>query len=153
MALGIVLLLAWLILLVRFPRPMVPASLVIIALALLLGAIVVTMQWLDGRRVDQLDISVTYSPDACEFGKPLRVDISNNSAHTITHLSWRLQAVQPGYNTNLVDTGTTAATYRIDESIAPDGDWTGCYRVPRLRTGYRAPDLDYRTDNVHAEFQ
>ncbi|QIB49729.1 hypothetical protein [Pseudomonas sp. OIL-1] len=153
MALGIVLLLAWLILLVRFPRPMVPASLVLVGLALLLGAIVATMQWLDGRRADQLDMSVAYAPDACEFGKPLRVDIINNSAHTVTLISWRLLAAQPGFNTNLVDTSTTAATYRVDQSIPPEGDWTGCYRVPRLRTGYRAPDLDYRMDDVRAEFQ
>ena len=153
MALGIVLLLAWLILLLRFPRPMVPASLIIVALALLLGAIVATMQWLDGRRVDQLDINIAYAPDACEFGKPLRVDVTNNSAHTVTHISWRLLAAQPGYNSNLVDTSTTASTYRIEHSIPPDGNWTGCYQVPRLRTGYRAPDLDYRTDHLRADFQ
>lgn len=153
MALGIVLLLVWLILLVRFPRPMVPASLVIAALALLLGAFVASMQWLEGRRVDQLDISITYAPEACDFGKPLRVDITNNSAHTVTNISWRLLAAQPGYNSNLVDTSTAASTYRINQPIPPDENWTGCYQVPRLRTGYRAPDLDYRADHVRADFQ
>ena len=153
MALGIVLLLAWLILLVRFPRPMVPASLIIVGLALLLGAIVAPMQWLDGRRVDQLDIRISYAPQACEFGKPLRVDIANRSSHSVSDISWRLLAVQPGYNSNLVDTSTSAASYRVDHLIAPDEQWTGCYRVPRLRTGYRAPDLDYRADHVRADFQ
>lgn len=153
MALGIVLLLVWLILLLRFPRPMVPASLVIAALALLLGGIVVSMQWLDSRRVDQLDINITYAPESCEFGKPLRIDITNNTTHTVTNISWRLLAAQPGYNSNLVDTSTAASTYRIDQLIPPDGNWTGCYQVPRLRTGYRAPDLDYRADHVRADFQ
>lgn len=153
MALGIVLLLAWLILLVRFPRPMVPASLVLVALALALGAIVATMQWLDGRRVNQLDIRISYAPQDCEFGKPLRVDITNGTSHSVSNISWRLLAAQPGYNSNLVDTSTAAATYRVDHLIAPNEQWTGCYQVPRLRSGYRAPDLDYRADHVRADFQ
>lgn len=153
MVLGVVLLLVWLILLLRFPRIMVPASLIIVGLALLLGAIVATMQWLDSRRVDQLDIRISYAPDGCEFGKPLRVDITNQSSDTAVSIRWRLLATQPGYNSNLVDTDTAAATYQMNQPLPPEAHWTGCYQVPRLRTGYRAPDLDYRTDRLRADFQ
>lgn len=153
MALGIALLLVWLILLVRFPRVMLPASGIIVAIALLLAAAAGTWQWWHERQVSDLQISVSHAPEACDFGKPLQVSIHNTARHTASHISWQLTAVQPGYNTNLLDIGVTASLYEVNQTLQPGEQWQACYAVPRLRSGYRAADLDFHAERVRAEFQ
>lgn len=153
MALGIALLLAWLILLVRFPRIMLPASGVIVVIFLLLAAAVGAWQWRHEQQVSRLEISIHHRPQACDFGKPLQVSIHNTSRHTTNHLSWQLRAIQPGYNTNLLDIGVTSNTYQLSRPLHPDEQWQECYAVPPLRSGYRAADLQYHADHIRAEFQ
>lgn len=152
MPLGIVLLVVWLVLLFRFPRVMLPASGVIAALGLLLALFVIGRQWMENRQVDQLQVQVSYAPDGCEFGRPLRVQIENHSGRSASNIRWQLHASRPGYNTNLLDTSTTDSTVRLNETLAPGAAWQGCYRVPPLRSGFRAPDLNYRADNLRADF-
>ena len=153
MPLGIVLLLVWLVMLVRFPRIMLPASGVIVVLALLLAAAVGIKQWRHEARVDQLEISVRYAPTDCDFGKPIQVSIVNGSGRTATAVSWQLHATQPGANTNLLDQGVTTGTYQLDHPLHADARWQQCYAVPPLRSGYRAADLQYQAQRVRAEFQ
>lgn len=153
MILGIALLLIWLILLIRFPRVMVPASGVLVALALLLAAGVGLKQWFDGRSAAQLEIRIEYLPEACDFGRPLQVHIENRGERTASRISWQLLATQPGYSSNLLDVAVTATSYQIDQPLASGESWQRCYAVPRLRSSYRAPDLEYRADRVRAEFR
>lgn len=153
MALGIALLIVWLILLVRFPRVMLPASGIIVVIALLLATAVGIWQWRHERQVAELEISVRHAPQACEFGKPLQVSIHNGSRRSTEHISWQLTAVQPGYNTNLLDIGVTASIYELSQALGPDEQWQRCYAVPRLRSGYRPADLHYHADRVRASFQ
>ncbi|HDZ56501.1 MAG TPA: multidrug transporter [Pseudomonas xinjiangensis] len=152
MLFGLVLLLIWLVLLVRFPRITLPASAIVAGLALLLAIGAVFFQWLESRQTQQLDIDVRYSPDDCEFGKPLKVTVDNGSAKTAANISWRLLATQTGYNSNLLDISSSDATYRVDAALAPGQNWERCFDPPRLRTGYRAPDLEYRADRIRADF-
>ena len=153
MALGIALLLVWLILLVRFPRIMAPASGIIVVIALLLAAAAGIWQWRHEQQVSQLEINIRHAPEACDFGKPLQVNIHNTSRHTIGHISWQLRAVQPGYNTNLLDIGVTGSTYQLNETLQPDEQWQACYVVPPLRSGHRAANLQYHAERVRADFQ
>lgn len=152
MPLGITLLLIWLVLLVRFPRIMLPASGIIVAITLVLAAGVGIWQWQHDKQVDMLEISVRYLPEQCDFGKPLQVSVHNSSAHTVTQASWQLRAVQPGYNTNLLDIGVTENLYRLGQPLHPAQHWQQCYSVPRLRSGFRAEDLEYHADKVRADF-
>ena len=153
MALGIALLLVWLILLVRFPRVLLPASGIILVIALLLAAAAGVWQWRHGQHVSQLEISVQYAPQACDFGKPIQVTVHNTSHRTTGHISWQLRATQPGYNTNLLDIGVTGNTYQLDQALQPDEQWQACYVVPPLRSGHRAADLQYLAERVRADFQ
>ena len=153
MPLGIALLLIWLILLVRFPRVMLPASGIVIVIALLLAAAVGVWQWRHERQVNRLEITVRYLPEACEFGKPIQVSIHNASAHTTRQISWQLSATQPNYNTNLLDVGITAGTYHMNQPLQVDEQWLQCYSAPPLRSGYRAADVQYHASRVSAEFQ
>lgn len=153
MPLGIALLVVWLILLVRFPRVMLPASGIIVVIALLLAAAAGVWQWRHERHVDQLDITVRYLPQACDFGKPLQVSIHNTSPRPVRQISWQLKALQPGFNTNLLDVGVSASTYQVSRALAADEQWQECHAVPPLRSGYRAADLQYHADRIRAEFQ
>lgn len=152
MPLGIALLLIWLVLLVRFPRIMLPASGIIVAITLVLAAGVGIWQWQHDKHVDMLEISVRHQPEQCDFGKPLQVSIRNNGARTATQINWQLRAVQPGYNTNLLDVGVTESSYHLSRPLPPAQTWQHCYSVPRLRSGYRAGDLEYHADKVRADF-
>lgn len=152
MPLGIALFLFWLVLLLRFPRIMLPFSGVLAAIALLIAGAFGLHKWYSGNLINQLETRVLYAPDNCEFGKPLRVVIDNKGEHTISRLSWQLTATAPDYNTNQLDISVTDATYQIDQAIAPGQQWQGCYAVPRLRSGARAPDLDYRMTRISAQF-
>lgn len=153
MALGIVFLLVWLILLVRFPRIMFPASGILVAIFLLLAAAVGIWQWRHEQQVSRLEFSIHYTPHTCDFGKPLQVRIHNTSHRTTSHLSWQLRATQPGYNTNLLDIGVTSNTYQLSLPLHPDEQWQKCYALPPLRRGYRAADLQYQADHIRANFQ
>lgn len=153
MLLGIAFVLIWVFALVRFPRVMLPATAVLVSIALLLAAAAGIWQWRHERQVADLQISIKHVPGACDFGKPLQVSIDNTSGRTTRHIRWQLWAVQPGYNTNLLDIGVTANTYELNLTLQPGEQWQGCYGVPRLRSGYRAADLHYQAEQVNVQFQ
>jgi hypothetical protein len=152
MPLGIVLLLVWLVLLVRFPRVMLPVSGVLAGLGLLLALFVFGRQWLEDRHTGQLAVQLSYAPEACDFGRPLRVTIENQSNRSASDIRWQLHATQAGFNTNLLDLSSTDATFRIDQQLAPGETLERCYAVPRLRSGFREPDLTYRAEALRADF-
>ena len=153
MPLGIALLLIWLVLLIRFPRIMLPTSVIIVGLTLVLAAAVGIWQWHYGKEVQRLDVSIQYAPQECDFGKPLQVQIRNHADRTASRISWRLLARQPGYNTNLLDTGVTRSTYRLDRPLHADERRQECHAVPPLRSGFHPADLQYQADHIRAEFQ
>ncbi|MFZ2289209.1 MAG: multidrug transporter [Halopseudomonas yangmingensis] len=148
--LGLVVLLAWILLLLRFPRIMIPASLGVLAVALLLAVSVGVKQWLDSRQLARIDIRIEYAPQQCEFGKPLLVRIDNRSERTAQRISWQLLARQPGYSSNLIDTGSTDAGWETDRALAPGEQWQHCLRLPRLRSGYQPAELEYQAQRVRA---
>ena len=153
MPLGIAVFLVWLVLLLRFPRVMLPFSGVLVGLLPILAAAVGIRQWYTGNLAAQLQTSVRYQPESCDFGKPLRVTIDNQGSRSASQISWQLQATQPGFNTNLLDVSVSDATYQSTQALPPGEQWSGCYAVPRLRSGYRAPDLEYRIERLRADFQ
>lgn len=152
MPLAILLLLVWLVLVVRFPRVMLPVSGILIALSVLLAIGVGVRQWHIERQTSKVDISIRHAPDSCDFGKPLAVTIENRSKRTANRVSWHLKALQPGFNTNLVDVGVSANIYQVSDALPAGAQWQGCYSVPRLRSGYRADDLEYHAAQVRADF-
>ena len=149
--LGVAIFLVWLVLLLRFPRVMLPVSGVLAGLGLLLGLVMGLLQWQQVQRVEQLAFDLAYQPEQCEFGKPLVVRISNQSDSAVQHIHWQLVASQPGYNTNLLDAGV-ALDFSSPTRLAPGEQVKLCFSVPRLRRGYREAELDYQADEVSAEF-
>lgn len=152
MPLAIALLLVWLILTVKFPRVMLPATGVLVLIAGLLAGGAALWQWQERQRVEQIVFDIRFDPVACSLAQPIRVRIDNQTGRTARQIHWQLHAVQPGYSTNLVDASRDAATYRTERPLAAGEQFEQCLTVPRLRSGYRARDLQYRSDRVSADF-
>ncbi|SDU24643.1 hypothetical protein [Halopseudomonas salegens] len=151
MALGIILLLIWLVLLIRFPRVMVPASAGVVAVALLLAALVALWQWFNQRHTDELDFNFRYAPAECEPGQPLQLVLVNQSSRGISNITWQLIGSPAGMNTNMLDVGGAGANYRYDGPLPAGEEWQQCYELPRLRSGYRAQDLNFRAEHIRAD--
>ncbi|MEL0168440.1 MAG: hypothetical protein VW877_09975 [Pseudomonadaceae bacterium] len=149
---GIALFLIWLVLLLRFPRVMLPVSAVVAGLGLLLGAIMGVLQWQQSQRIDHLAFELSYQPDSCPFGQPLAVSVRNGGERSARNISWQLWVNQPGYNSNLVDAASSDQRFTLNTELAPGAATRVCYSLPRLRRGYRESELEYRADAVRADF-
>ncbi|UJJ32610.1 hypothetical protein [Halopseudomonas maritima] len=150
---GIALFLVWLVLLLRFPRVMLPVSGVIAAVGLLLGVIMGVLQWQQNQRVEQLGFSLQYQPADCPFGKPLAVVVRNHGEQTARNITWQLWAYQQGYNSNLLDVGSSGQRFSLPGELPAGAQSRVCYSIPRLRSGYSEAELQYRTDTVRADFK
>ncbi|TVP90959.1 MAG: hypothetical protein EA348_05135 [Pseudomonadaceae bacterium] len=151
MALGVILLLIWLVLLIRFPRVMVPASAGVVVVALVLAALVALWQWFSQRHIDELAFNYRYAPTECQPGKPLQLTLVNQSSRSISNINWQLVGSPAGMNTNMLDVGGAGASYRYAGPLAAGDEWQQCYEMPRLRSGYRAVDLEYRAERIRAD--
>ena len=110
-------------------RWLLKALLAIAVLGLLLwGALAAYVHWTYERHVKNVDISVTLHPEGAGAicsdarGRPLFVDIVNNSAKTIEEISFRLKARRQGQTENLA----SRRTYRSDRMLKPGETWGGC---------------------------
>lgn len=80
------------------------------------------------RHVKKVDISVTIHPKgsgaicADAQGRPLFVDIVNNSTKTVEEVSFRLKARREGQAENLA----SRRTYSSDKMLKPGETWGGC---------------------------
>ncbi|UAW98915.1 hypothetical protein KEM63_02740 [Halopseudomonas nanhaiensis] len=152
MAFGVVLLIVWLILLIRFPRVMLRATGVLVIVAGVFAAGAAFWQWQQRQRVERIDFDIRYDAHSCNLAQPIRVRLINQSGRDAVQVHWELKAVQPGYSTNLVDTSSDAATYRTEKRLADGEAFEQCLPPPRLRSGYRARDLEYRADRIRVDF-
>ncbi|MCF5300247.1 multidrug transporter, partial [Pseudomonas syringae] len=83
MLIGILLILTWLILLLRYPAKALPVSL---AAAVALGAVAAIVIWQDSRetrQLERLDIRLSYDPQGCPADRPLQVSITNTNQVTL----------------------------------------------------------------------
>ena len=149
---GIALFLIWLVLLLRFPRVMLPVSGIVAALGLLLAVVMGVLQWQQGQRIEKLVFELQYQPESCPFGQPLFVSIRNQGERTARNISWQLWASQSGYNSNLVDVASNDQRFNLGIELQPGAVTQACYSLPRLRRGYRESELQYRADAVRADF-
>lgn len=79
MFIGVLLIITWLILLLRYPAKALPVSLAAACgLALVAGWVV----WLDNREAQQLarlELRLAYAPEHCPADRPLQVKLNNGN--------------------------------------------------------------------------
>jgi len=152
MLFGVLLIITWLILLLRYPAKSLPVSL---AAAVGLGLVAVWVVWLDNREASQLarlELRITYAPQECPADRPLKLTLNNGNDVPLTELRWRVAAYAPGDTVNLADNVYAAPRYRGPGELQAGATWDDCLPTPPLRPGYRAQTLEFRAEHLQGSF-
>ncbi len=133
MFIGVLLVLTWLVLLLRYPAKALPVS---VAAAIGLGLVATWVVWMDNREVKQLarlELRITYAPEQCPADRPLQLTMNNGNDVPLTELRWRIAAYAPG------DTGTWPIINTPHHAIAAP---VNCRPVPIGKTVYQCLRYD-----------
>jgi hypothetical protein len=152
MFIGVLLVITWLILLLRYPAKALPVS---IAAAVGLGLVAMWVVWLDNREIKQLarlELRIIYAPQDCPADRPLQLKMNNGNNVPLTELRWRIAAYAPGDTVNLADNQYSAPRYRGPGELLAGGTWEDCLPLPPLRPGYRPQTLDFRAERLQGSF-
>ena len=152
MLIGVLLIITWLVLLLRYPSKALPVSLAAVAGLAIVAA---SVAWLDHREAQQLarlELRMVYAPDQCPPDRPLSLTLRNSNAVPLLELGWRVAAYAPGDSVNLADNLYTAPRYRGPGELLAGGVWQDCLPLPPLRAGYRAQTLEFRAERLHGKF-
>lgn len=152
MLIGILLILTWLILLLRYPTK---ALLVSLAALLGLGAVAMWVVWQDSRetrQLEHLELRLNYLPQHCPPDRPLQIQLHNGNDVPLLTLHWRIAAYMPGDTVNLADNAYAAPRYRGPGELQAGGDWQDCLPLPPLRPGYRAQTVEFRAEHLQGSF-
>lgn len=152
MFIGILLVLTWLVLLLRYPAKALPISMAALLGLCLVGLWVV---WLDNREANQLarlELRLDYAPEHCPADRPLRVQMKNDNDTPLTELRWRVAAYAPGDSVNLAENTYAAPRYRGPGDLQAGARWNDCLPLPPLRSGYRPHTLEFRAEHLQGSF-
>lgn len=152
MLIGVLLIITWLVLLLRYPSKALPVSLAAVAGLAIVAA---SVAWLDHREAQQLarlELRMVYAPDQCPPDRPLSLTLRNSNDVPLLELGWRVTAYAPGDSVNLADNLYTAPRYRGPGELLAGGVWQDCLPLPPLRAGYRAQTLEFRAERLHGKF-
>lgn len=152
MLIGALLVLTWVVLLIRYPFRAVPISLgAALGLALIAGWVI----WQEQREqslLAQLELRLSYAPEACPGAQPLRISLHNQSPSPLRSLRWEVAAYAPGARLNLVQNTYDAPRYQGPGDLQPGARWEACLPLPPLRPGYRASSLEFRAERLQGHF-
>ena len=152
MLIGVLLIITWLILLLRYPSKALPVSMAaLIGLAL----VAISVAWLDHRESQQLarlELRIVYDPVQCPADRPLQLTLQNRNTVPLVELGWRIAAYAPGDTVNLADNLYTAPRYRGPGELQPGASWQDCLPMPPLRAGYRPQTLEFRAERLQGSF-
>ncbi|MCK9801229.1 multidrug transporter [Pseudomonas chlororaphis] len=152
MFIGVLLVITWLILLIRYPAKAFPVSL---AAAIGLGLVATWVVWQDHREARQLarlDLNIRYAPEHCPADRPLQLNMRNSNSVPLTELRWRIAAYATGDTVNLADNQYSAPRYRGPGELQAGATWTDCLPMPPLRPGYRPQTLEFRAEHLQGSF-
>ncbi|PTR29254.1 hypothetical protein C8K63_101132 [Pseudomonas sp. GV085] len=152
MFIGVLLVITWLILLLRYPAKALPVSM---AAAAGLGIVATWVIWMDHRELKQLqrlELRISYAPQQCPADRPLQLTLNNGNDVPLTELRWRVAAYAPGDTVNLADNQYTAPRYRGPGELQAGGNWEDCLPLPPLRPGYRPETLEFRAERLQGSF-
>ncbi|MBO3277718.1 multidrug transporter [Pseudomonas schmalbachii] len=149
---GILLIVTWIVLLIRFPTRALPIS----AAALVgLGLVIALAIWQDSsdrRQLDRLELRIAYAPTQCPADRPLALSLKNGSDHPLRELRWKIAAYRPGETTDLAENLYEAPRYRGPGVLLSGAEWKDCLPLPPLRPGYRASTLEFRAERIEGAF-
>ncbi|UVJ44891.1 multidrug transporter [Pseudomonas sp. LS1212] len=157
MFIGVLLVLTWFVLLLRYPAKAFPVSL---AALFGLGLVALWVVWLDNREASQLarlELRLSYAPSSsnpqrCPADRPLLVQLNNGNDVPLLELRWRVAAYAPGDTVNLAENIYAAPRYRGPGELQAGASWEDCLPLPPLRPGYRPQTLEFRAERLQGSF-
>lgn len=152
MLIGVLLGVAWLILLIRYPARALPITAGALAG---LGLVVAWVLWQDHRheqRLARLELRIDHAPERCPAGGPLWVQLTNHSDRPLQSLRWQIAAYAPGDRLNVVQRSFSEPRYQGPGDLQPGEAWSACMPTPPLRPGYRASTLTFRAEGLEGDF-
>lgn len=152
MFIGVLLILTWLVLLLRYPAKALPVSLAALCGLVMVGLWVVWLDNREARQLARLELRLEYVPKECAAGRPLRVTMNNGNDVPLTELRWRVAAYAPGDTVNLAENTYTAPRYRGPGELQAGASWSDCLPLPPLRPNYRPQTLEFRAEHLQGSF-
>jgi hypothetical protein len=150
---GIIFLIIFIILLVKFPKLILLISFSFIVLCVVLWFIFVKIPD-DNRKAmnNSIAVSVSYNLSFCNSAYPLFATIKNNSSKTITRVYWDLNIYIPGYSTDISGYDNH---YSSDKILKPGEGWKSCYKLPSTlkATDHGFDSLEYKVSGKYVQCQ
>jgi hypothetical protein len=150
---GIIIIIASIYFLFRFPKQTFILIGVFIGICLLIGYFLIYVPEQKRKAIeDSVSIILTYDSKFCGMEYPLYVEIVNGSNKTIERVTWYLNAYIPGYSTDLSGYNND---YSNDKILKPTEKWSTCYKLPSTldTQGLSASNLKYEVSmkNVYVK--
>lgn len=152
MLFGLLLIVTWVILLLRYPSRALPISAAALVGLALVVSLAVWQDSLDERRLQHLELRIRYAPTLCPADRPLRVDLRNGSDAPLQELRWKVAAYRPGDTVDLAENLYETPRYRGPGALLGGSSWSDCLPLPTLRPGYRASTLEFRAERIEGRF-
>lgn len=152
MLIGILLVISWAILVIRYPMRGIPISL---GALLGLGLVAAWVLWQEQREahlLSHIELQMAYSSDACPTARPLHVIVTNHSPRPLKDLRWEVTAHSPGSRLNVISSGYEQGHYQGPPVLEPEAQWITCLPMPPLRSGYRGSHLEFRAERLRGSF-
>ncbi|MBI4681220.1 MAG: hypothetical protein HY753_08500 [Nitrospirae bacterium] len=151
---GLIALFGFLFFLINYPRQILTGIGIIVGVVALLIFVTIYLPEQNRKMIqDKIDIKVAYGINNCGMGgRSLSISIYNGSNKTISKVTWRVDAYQPGYSTNLAGYDND---YYCDKILKPGERWTSCYTVPSTLNAEGKPIglLQYSISSKNAHYQ
>ena len=152
MLIGVLLVITWLILLLRYPAKALPVSLAAFIGLGLVAAWVLWQESRETRQLERLELRISYAPGQCPADRPLSLTLKNTNDVPLIELQWRVAAYAPGDTINLADSPYNAPRYRGPGELQAGANWEDCLPMPPLRPGYRPQTLEFRAERLQGSF-
>lgn len=152
MLIGVLLVVSWAILMIRYPMRAIPISLGALLGLGLVAAWVIWQEQRESHLLAQLEVQMHYSTQDCAAARPLHVTLTNHSAKSLKRLRWEVAAYSPGSSLNLVGSGYEDPQYQGSPDLQPNAQWQTCLPLPPIRAGYRASQLEFRAERLRGSF-
>lgn len=150
---GLVVLVVFIIVLVKFPKP----TLITIGVLIVIGII----SWYVGIEKPEKDrklqeslvtVDIKFDSKECpDMFYPLRTRIVNKSKKTVEKVTWYLGAYEPGFSTDLSGYNDS---YKNDKILSPGEGWQVCYNLPgTIEPNHDFSKLQYKAEMKNVSWQ
>ncbi|MDT4857073.1 hypothetical protein FQZ97_914850 [compost metagenome] len=151
MLIGIVLILTWLILLLRYPAKALPLSMAAVAGLGLVAFWVLWEEQVEERRFSRVEVQLRLDPQ-CPADRPLAISVRNGADAVLRDFAWQVQAFRPDDTINLAQASYDRPRYLGPAELQPGAQWQNCLPLPPIRQGYRPQSLEFRASDLRGTF-